>query len=83
MINNTLIRQLHRWVSMAFMVAVLVNLAAMSQGINSIWVGLLALVPLIVLMVSGTVMFIQPYAAQRRSARGRATHEHTAERQAT
>ncbi|GAB2186864.1 hypothetical protein [Roseibium sp. LAB1] len=67
---NKIIRQLHRWLSIAFTLAVLVNLAAMSQTEPALWVGLLALVPLIFLLVSGLYLFALPYAERwRRQAR--------------
>ena len=67
---NKIIRQLHRWLSIAFTLAVLVNLAAMSQTEPALWIGLLALVPLIFLLVSGLYLFTLPYAERwRRQAR--------------
>ena len=64
-----LIRQVHRWLSIAFTVAVIVNVVAMVQEKQAVWVGLLALFPLILLMLSGLYMFAQPYAAKWRSER--------------
>jgi cytochrome b len=63
---NKVIRQTHRWLSIAFTVAVLVNIAALGQGEPAVWVGLLALFPLILLMVSGLYLFMLPYAARWR-----------------
>ena len=40
--NNT-IRQLHRWLSLAFTLAVVVNIAALMLQQQTVWVGLLAL----------------------------------------
>jgi hypothetical protein len=65
---NDWIRQFHRWVSIAFTVAVIVNIVAFTQGEPPFWVGLLALVPLVLLMVTGLYMFVLPYTASRRSA---------------
>jgi archaellum biogenesis protein FlaJ (TadC family) len=62
------IRQVHRWVSIAFTVAVIVNIAAMTQSQPAVWIGLLALIPLIVLLVTGLYMFALPYLARRRAA---------------
>ena len=64
---NNWIRQVHRWLSIAFTVAVIVNIAAMTQGEPAIWVGLLALFPLILLLVSGLYLFVLPYAIRWRS----------------
>ena len=60
---NMLIRQTHRWLSIAFTVAVIVNIVAMMMEKQAVWVGLLALFPLILLMLSGLYMFALPYAA--------------------
>lgn len=63
---NLLIRQGHRWISILFTLAVLVNIAAMTQGQPPIWIGLLALFPLILLLVSGLYLFALPYIARIR-----------------
>ena len=67
---NTSIRQVHRWLSLAFTLAVIVNVVAMMQEKQVVWVGLLALFPLILLLVSGLYLFALPYAARWRGARG-------------
>jgi hypothetical protein len=67
---NMSIRQIHRWLSIAFTAAVIVNVVAMVQEKQAIWVGLLALVPLILLLLSGLYLFALPYATKWRSARG-------------
>jgi hypothetical protein len=66
---NHWIRQLHRWLSLAFTVAVIANIAVMGQEKPPIWVGLLALLPLIVLLFSGLYLFALPYATRWRGAR--------------
>jgi hypothetical protein len=63
---NMRIRQVHRWLSIIFTLAVLVNIAAMAQGEPALWIGLLALFPLILLLASGLYMFALPYAARWR-----------------
>lgn len=60
------IRQVHRWLSIAFTLAVMINIAVMTQGEPAIWVGLLALLPLILLLASGLYLFALPYAARWR-----------------
>lgn len=69
---NHMIRQSHRWVSIAFTLGVITNMVAMSQLHGqekpAMWVGLTALVPLMFLLFSGLYMFAQPYLARRRSA---------------
>jgi hypothetical protein len=69
---NKLIRQLHRWLSIAFTLAVIVNIVAMMQEKQAVWVGLLALFPLILLMISGLYMFVLPYATKWRLTQRRA-----------
>jgi hypothetical protein len=63
---NKTIRQLHRWLSIAFTLAVLVNLAAMGGAEPALWIGLLALVPLILLLISGLYLFVLPYLEKGR-----------------
>lgn len=62
------IRQIHRWVSVAFTLAVVANVVAMAMGSQAVWVGLLALFPLTVLSLTGLYLFALPYVAKRRSA---------------
>ena len=50
------IRQIHRWLSIAFTLAVIVNVIAMMQEKQAVWVGLLALFPLILLLLSGFLL---------------------------
>ena len=64
---NASIRQIHRWLSIAFTVAVVVNVIAMMQEKQAIWVGLLALFPLVLLLLTGLYMFVLPYAAKWRN----------------
>ena len=66
---NMWIRQTHRWLSIAFTLAVIVNVIAMMQEKQVVWVGLLALFPLILLLLSGLYLFALPYAAKWRGAR--------------
>ena len=61
------IRQVHRWLSIAFTVAVIANVVAMVVEKQAVWVGLLALFPLILLMLTGLYMFALPYAAKLRA----------------
>ena len=57
------IRQVHRWLSIAFTIAVIANVVAMVLEKQAVWVGLLALFPLILLMLTGLYMFALPYFA--------------------
>ncbi|MBR0716491.1 hypothetical protein [Bradyrhizobium liaoningense] len=64
---NNWIRQIHRWLSIAFTLAVLGNVIAMVRQEQAIWIGLLALFPLILLLLSGLYLFMLPYAVKWRS----------------
>jgi hypothetical protein len=64
---NKLIRQGHRWLSLAFTLAVIINVVAMLQEKQAVWVGLLALFPLILLMISGLYLFALPYVTRWRT----------------
>jgi hypothetical protein len=66
--RNSWIRQIHRWLSIVFTLAVIVNVAAQMQKVQELWIGLLALVPLLLLLLSGLYLFVLPYAVRRRSA---------------
>lgn len=63
---NGKMRQLHRWLSMAFTVAVIANLVAMGMQSSAQWIGFLALLPLIPLLCTGIYLFVLPY--RRRTA---------------
>jgi heme A synthase len=60
---NKWIRQIHRWLSIGFTVAVIVNFVAVTQGKYSVWTGLLALLPLALLLFTGLYLFLAPYCA--------------------
>jgi len=64
---NRLIRQTHRWLSMTFTLAVILNLVFLMQKEQVVWVGLLALFPLILLLITGLYLFALPYTAKGRS----------------
>lgn len=58
---NARIRQLHRWLSIAFTLMVLANFAVMGRGDIAPWVGGLTLVPLFLLLASGLYMCVLHY----------------------
>jgi hypothetical protein len=68
---NHWFRQTHRWVSIAFMVAVIANIVVLGLGQEELgmWVGLLTLLPLALLMITGLYLFVLPYVAKWRSER--------------
>jgi hypothetical protein len=59
---NKWVRQTHRWLSMAFTVAVIVNIIAVAQKKYTASVGLLAVFPLALQLVTGLYLFVLPYA---------------------
>lgn len=65
---NNWIRQIHRWLSIAFTMAVIVNIIAMGQKEPALWIGLLALLPLALLLITGLYMFVLPYVAKRQQS---------------
>ncbi|MBR0831186.1 hypothetical protein JQ596_37330 [Bradyrhizobium manausense] len=65
---NKWIRQIHRWLSIAFTLAVIGNVIAMVRQEQAVWVGLLALFPLILLLLSGLYLFALPYAVRWRNS---------------
>jgi hypothetical protein len=66
---NEWVRQTHRWLSIAFTVAVIVNIVGLGKEKPTAWVGLLALLPLALLLITGLYLFVLPYAAKWRSGR--------------
>jgi heme A synthase len=66
---NKWIRQTHRWLSIAFTVAVIVNIVAVAQKKYTNGVGLLAVLPLALLLFTGLYLFVLPYATRWRSER--------------
>ena len=65
---NKGIRQVHRWLAIAFTLGVITYMLAMAQGQPPAWMGLLALVPLILLLLTGLYLFALPYAARWQGA---------------
>ena len=57
--------------SIAFTLGVIINGIAVARGKYTGWVGLLALLPLAVLLFTGLYLFVLPYAAKWRSAKQR------------
>ena len=66
---NKWVRQTHRWLSIAFTVAVIANIVALAKKEPAVWVGLLALLPLALLLFTGLYLFVLPYASKWGSAR--------------
>jgi cellulose synthase/poly-beta-1,6-N-acetylglucosamine synthase-like glycosyltransferase len=63
---SKLIRQTHRWLSIAFTLTVIANFVAMTQGQPPAWVTYSPLFPLALLLFSGLYLFVLPYATKWR-----------------
>jgi cellulose synthase/poly-beta-1,6-N-acetylglucosamine synthase-like glycosyltransferase len=66
---NNLIRQTHRWLSIAFTVAVIVTFVALAQERPVVWVSYVPLLPLALLLFTGLYLFALPYSTKWRSGR--------------
>jgi len=70
---NKWIRQIHRWMSIAFTVTVIANIVVLSLGQGKqqppAWITYSPLLPLFLLLFTGLYLFVLPYAAKWRSAR--------------
>jgi cellulose synthase/poly-beta-1,6-N-acetylglucosamine synthase-like glycosyltransferase len=63
------VRQIHRWLAIAFTVAVIINTVAVAQAKYTASVGLLAVFPLALLLFTGLYLFVLPYATRWRNGR--------------
>ena len=66
---NKWVRQTHRWLSIAFTVAVIVTFVALAREKPVVWVSYLPLPPLFLLLFTGLYLFVLPYATRWRSGR--------------
>lgn len=66
------IRQIHRWLSIAFTMAVIIVTIAVFSGEEepAEWVYLMPLLPLALLALTGLYLFVLPYARRWRDGRG-------------
>ncbi len=72
MSGNAWVRQIHRWVSLAFTAGVIANtviIVVLRQAHPAYWVYLLVLVPLAGLFLTGLYLWILPHAAAWRLGR--------------
>lgn len=60
------IRQLHRWLSIAFTLSVIATFIALAQQEPMVWVSYIPLAPLFLLLGTGLYLFALPYLARRR-----------------
>nr|WP_042195933.1 hypothetical protein [Kibdelosporangium sp. MJ126-NF4]CEL22310.1 hypothetical protein [Kibdelosporangium sp. MJ126-NF4]CTQ93090.1 hypothetical protein [Kibdelosporangium sp. MJ126-NF4] len=63
------IRQIHRWLAIAFTATVVFTSVALTQEDPAAWVSYVPLFPLAFLMVTGLCMFVLPYTAKWRRGR--------------
>jgi cellulose synthase/poly-beta-1,6-N-acetylglucosamine synthase-like glycosyltransferase len=61
---NKWVRQIHRWLSIAFTLTVIANFIAMALGMPPAWVVYSPLLPLFLLLFTGLYMFVLPYTAK-------------------
>lgn len=61
------IRQVHRWVSAAFVLTVLATTIALAQKEPIMWMSYAPLAPLALLAITGIYLFALPYMAKRRA----------------
>ena len=69
--SSSWIRQIHRWVSIAFTLTVIANFIALGRGAGAppAWITYSPLLPLAVLLFTGLYLFALPYAAKWRGKR--------------
>jgi hypothetical protein len=63
------IRQIHRWLSIAFTLAVIAAFVALGQKKPVVWVSYVPLAPLALLLFTGLYLFALPYVVKWRSGR--------------
>ena len=70
---NKWIRQIHRWMSIAFTVTVITNIVVLALGQGKTqppaWITYSPLLPLFLLLFTGLYLFVLPYATKWRSRR--------------
>jgi hypothetical protein len=66
---NSWVRQIHRWLSIAFTVTVILTFVALGLEEPVVWVSYVPLLPLALLLFSGLYLFVLPYTIRWRSPR--------------
>ena len=69
---NHWIRQIHRWISIAFTLTVIANFVAIAQAGGEMpppWITYSPLLPLALLLFTGLYLFVLPYLTRWRSGR--------------
>lgn len=62
---NNFIRQIHRWLSIAFTATVIANFAVRAWVDPPAWLTYSPLAPLFVLLFTGLYLFVLPYTVKR------------------
>ena len=62
---NAFVRTSHRWLSIVFMALVVANTVFLVTGHQSYLLGIVTLIPLFLMMVSGLWLFALPYLRRR------------------
>jgi len=63
------VRQVHRWLSIAFTLVVIFNGMAVFKHRYTSWMGLLAVAALALMFFTGMYLFVLPYVTKWRSGR--------------
>jgi hypothetical protein len=66
---NSWVRQIHRWLSIAFTVTVILTFVALGLEEPVVWVSYVPLLPLALLLFTGLYLFVLPYTIRWRSPR--------------
>jgi len=67
--GNKWVRQIHRWLAIAFTVTVVVTFVALTREEPVVWVSYVPLFPLALLLFTGLYLFALPFATKWRSGR--------------
>jgi hypothetical protein len=63
---STRLRQIHRWLGIAFTVSIVATTIALLQAEPVVWMSYVPLLPLALLLLTGLYLFTLPGAARRR-----------------
>jgi hypothetical protein len=67
--RNIWVGQIHRWMAIAFTVAVIATFVALAEKEPVVWVSYVPLAPLALLLLTGLYLFVLPYLTKWRSGR--------------
>lgn len=65
------VRQVHRWLSIAFTGTVIFTSVALAMKTSAAWVSYLPLGPLLLLLLTGLYLFVRPYVGRPRDSGAR------------